>query len=161
MIETCFEMVKSSENEKFWRYSHYKSLNLSIYLSTYLVSPDAVENCTVMNKSSESFYLRCAPGFDGGLNQTFNIQVHLKSNFYYTYSNISKHCFLWFKLFFLIYFRNDRDITFVYLTWLAIGRLALISNRLQYVQAGVCKIYKVLLLDLYSSQANKNIVRWG
>ncbi|XP_023321524.1 Down syndrome cell adhesion molecule-like protein 1 homolog [Eurytemora carolleeae] len=39
------------------------------------VSPDPVENCTVIKKSSESFHLRCNPGFDGGLNQTFAVQV--------------------------------------------------------------------------------------
>ena len=39
------------------------------------VSPEPVENCTVINKSSETFHLQCVPGFDGGMNQTFHILV--------------------------------------------------------------------------------------
>ena len=31
VIETCFEMLKSSEHEKLWRYSNYKSANLYIF----------------------------------------------------------------------------------------------------------------------------------
>jgi len=39
------------------------------------VSPEPVENCSVINKSSETFHLQCIPGFDGGMNQTFHILV--------------------------------------------------------------------------------------
>ena len=41
----------------------------------FSVSPEPVENCSVINKSSESFHLLCLPGFDGGMNQTFHIFV--------------------------------------------------------------------------------------
>ena len=40
-----------------------------------LVAPDPVENCTVINKSSETFHLQCTPGFDGGMTQSFVIMV--------------------------------------------------------------------------------------
>ena len=52
-----------------------------------LVSPDPVENCTVIKKSSESFHLRCIPGFDGGLNQTFAVQVQQLYILVYRYSS--------------------------------------------------------------------------
>ena len=42
---------------------------------TFSVAPDPVENCTVINKSSETFHLQCTPGFDGGMVQSFVITV--------------------------------------------------------------------------------------
>ena len=39
------------------------------------VAPDPVDNCTVINTSSETFYLQCVPGFDGGMDQSFIITV--------------------------------------------------------------------------------------
>ena len=41
----------------------------------FSVAPDPVENCTVINKSSETFHLQCTPGFDGGMAQSFVITV--------------------------------------------------------------------------------------
>jgi hypothetical protein len=37
--------------------------------------PDAVHNCTTSNTSKNSFVVRCSPGFDGGLNQSFVLEV--------------------------------------------------------------------------------------
>ena len=42
---------------------------------SFVVAPDPVENCTVINKSSETFHLQCIPGFDGGMAQSFVITV--------------------------------------------------------------------------------------
>ena len=39
------------------------------------MAPDPVENCTVINKSSESFHLQCTPGFDGGMEQVYVVAV--------------------------------------------------------------------------------------
>ena len=47
-----------------------------MYFLPYIsVAPDPVENCTVINKSSETFHLQCIPGFDGGMVQSFVITV--------------------------------------------------------------------------------------
>ncbi|XP_023334724.1 nephrin [Eurytemora carolleeae] len=51
-----------------------------VYHIIMAVTPDPVENCTVINKSSESFHLQCLPGFDGGMNQTFHITVKEREN---------------------------------------------------------------------------------
>ena len=37
--------------------------------------PDPVNNCSVNNQSHSSFHLNCQPGFDGGLPQTFIMEV--------------------------------------------------------------------------------------
>jgi hypothetical protein len=39
------------------------------------VAPDPVSNCTIINKSSETFHLQCIPGFDGGMEQIFHVTV--------------------------------------------------------------------------------------
>ena len=44
-----------------------------MYLSS--VAPDPVSNCTIINKSSETFHLQCIPGFDGGMEQMFHVTV--------------------------------------------------------------------------------------
>ena len=44
------------------------------------MAPDPVENCSVINKSSETFHLVCVPGFDGGMRQVLHyisISLHL------------------------------------------------------------------------------------
>ena len=41
----------------------------------FAVAPDPVSNCTVINKSSETFHLQCVPGFDGGMEQIFLVTV--------------------------------------------------------------------------------------
>ncbi|KAK7592950.1 hypothetical protein V9T40_007702 [Parthenolecanium corni] len=37
--------------------------------------PDPVTNCTVINKTLESFHIRCSSGFDGGSKQSFVMEV--------------------------------------------------------------------------------------
>lgn len=37
--------------------------------------PDMVHNCTISNTSTSSFYVRCMEGFNGGLPQTFLLEV--------------------------------------------------------------------------------------
>jgi len=44
------------------------------------VAPDPPENCTVINKSSETFHLQCVPGFDGGMEQYFLVTVTDRSS---------------------------------------------------------------------------------
>ena len=44
-------------------------------ISLYSVAPDPVSNCTIINKSSETFHLQCIPGFDGGMEQMFHVTV--------------------------------------------------------------------------------------
>ena len=47
---------------------------------SFSVAPDPVENCTVINKSSETFHRQCTPGFDGGMAQSFVIAVTDREN---------------------------------------------------------------------------------
>ncbi len=49
-------------------------MHLSFSFS-FSVAPDPVSNCTVINKSSETFHLQCVPGFDGGMEQVFLVSV--------------------------------------------------------------------------------------
>ena len=51
-----------------------------IFILLFTVAPDPVENCTVINKSSETFHLQCIPGFDGGMAQSFVITVMDREN---------------------------------------------------------------------------------
>ena len=38
--------------------------------------PEAVQNCTVTNESTDSFQVTCQPGFNGGLPQHFTLTVY-------------------------------------------------------------------------------------
>ncbi|XP_059088050.1 neural cell adhesion molecule 2-like [Tigriopus californicus] len=38
--------------------------------------PEAVQNCTVVNESTDSFQVHCSPGFNGGLPQQFRLAVY-------------------------------------------------------------------------------------
>jgi len=60
-----------------------------VYHIILAVSPEPVENCTVINKSSETFHLQCLPGFDGGMNQTFHILVKERTSHQVMYDNAS------------------------------------------------------------------------
>ncbi|XP_023317761.1 protein turtle [Trichogramma pretiosum] len=42
--------------------------------------PDVVHNCTTSNTSKHSFVVRCSPGFDGGLSQSFLLEVRESSS---------------------------------------------------------------------------------
>ena len=53
------------------------------------VAPEPVENCSVINKSSDTFHLQCVPGFDGGMNQSFHILVRDKTTNIIKYDNAS------------------------------------------------------------------------
>ena len=37
--------------------------------------PDPVTNCTVLNQTYSTLHVQCKPGFDGGLPQSFSMQV--------------------------------------------------------------------------------------
>nr|XP_040567976.1 uncharacterized protein LOC121117599 [Lepeophtheirus salmonis] len=50
-----------------------------IFFLSFAVAPDPVENCTIINKSSETFHLHCVPGFDGGMEQLFLVTVTERS----------------------------------------------------------------------------------
>ena len=39
------------------------------------VAPEPVANCTTINPSAEHFRLSCKPGFDGGMEQFFEVLV--------------------------------------------------------------------------------------
>jgi len=53
------------------------------------VAPEPVENCSVINKSSDTFHIKCVPGFDGGMNQTFHILVRDRLTNIIKYDNAS------------------------------------------------------------------------
>ena len=53
------------------------------------VAPEPVENCSVINKSSDTFHIQCVPGFDGGMNQSFHILVRDKNTNIIQYDNAS------------------------------------------------------------------------
>lgn len=38
--------------------------------------PDSLENCSVVNQTAAALVVRCQPGFDGGLNQRFVMEVY-------------------------------------------------------------------------------------
>lgn len=42
----------------------------------YKGPPDAVQNCSAMNHTEESFMIRCQEGYDGGLQQSFLLEVY-------------------------------------------------------------------------------------
>ncbi|KAK4885042.1 hypothetical protein RN001_001313 [Aquatica leii] len=43
--------------------------------------PDALSNCTIQNQTSESLYVECVEGFDGGLHQEFIMEIyHVQSH---------------------------------------------------------------------------------
>lgn len=37
--------------------------------------PDSVHNCSIMNQTADSLHVECAEGFNGGLPQTFTMEV--------------------------------------------------------------------------------------
>lgn len=53
-----------------------------IYMITFctsfdvLAKPEAPTNCSLYNVSASSLTVACMPGFDGGLNQTFAMEVY-------------------------------------------------------------------------------------
>ena len=53
------------------------------------MAPEPVENCTVINQSSDTFHMKCLPGFDGGMNQTFHILVRDRQTNNVKYDNAS------------------------------------------------------------------------
>ena len=48
-----------------------------------------MENCSVINKSSDTFHIKCMAGFDGGMNQTFHILVRDRQSNLVMYDNAS------------------------------------------------------------------------
>ena len=53
------------------------------------MSPEPVENCTVLHKSSHAFQLQCVAGFDGGMQQSFHVLVRDRQTNTVTYDNAS------------------------------------------------------------------------
>ena len=49
--------------------------NLTMMFIFLLGKPDPVKDCQVTNKTFTSIYVECAPGYDGGLKQSFVIAV--------------------------------------------------------------------------------------
>ena len=41
----------------------------------FAVAPEPVANCSTINPSAEHFRLSCKPGFDGGMEQFFEVTV--------------------------------------------------------------------------------------
>lgn len=48
----------------------------SCFFLDVLAKPEAPTNCSLHNVSSSSLTVSCSPGFDGGLNQTFAMEVY-------------------------------------------------------------------------------------
>lgn len=46
-----------------------------MFFSFFLVAPEPVANCSAINPSAEHFRLSCKPGFDGGMEQFFEVIV--------------------------------------------------------------------------------------
>ncbi|XP_022256692.1 synaptogenesis protein syg-2-like [Limulus polyphemus] len=42
--------------------------------------PDPVENCSVFNRTTQQILIKCLEGFDGGLDQTFLVEVYKKES---------------------------------------------------------------------------------
>ena len=55
----------------------------------FSVAPEPVDNCSVINKSSDTFHIKCMAGFDGGMNQTFHILVRDRVSNEIKYDNAS------------------------------------------------------------------------
>lgn len=55
----------------------------------FIVAPEPVENCSVINKSSDTFHISCSAGFDGGMNQSFHILVRERLSNHVKYDNAS------------------------------------------------------------------------
>ena len=53
-----------------------KHLLLIILSFGVLGKPEAVQNCSVINESTDSFQVNCYPGFNGGLPQHFTLSVY-------------------------------------------------------------------------------------
>ena len=63
-----------------WKKDTYKSSTedfyvQSLFFSCFSVVPEPVANCTTINPSAEHFRLSCKPGFDGGMEQYFEVIV--------------------------------------------------------------------------------------
>ncbi|RWS15129.1 hemicentin-2-like protein, partial [Dinothrombium tinctorium] len=43
-------------------------------------SPDSPENCTITNITAHTLTVECLPGYSGGLDQTFHLEVYINSN---------------------------------------------------------------------------------
>lgn len=50
----------------------FDSFKLHFFIA---VAPEPVANCTTINPSAEHFRLSCKPGFDGGMEQFFEVIV--------------------------------------------------------------------------------------
>ena len=52
-----------------------KSYNLFTSSNSLSGKPDPVKDCTVTNKTFTAIFVECKPGYDGGLQQSFIIEV--------------------------------------------------------------------------------------
>lgn len=64
--------------------------NPCIFHIILAVAPDPVSNCTIINKSSETFHLQCIPGFDGGMEQEFVVSVAERKSGKVVYNQTTK-----------------------------------------------------------------------
>ena len=50
---------------------------ITFHLIIFLIGPpDPVSDCTITNKTYDSFFVTCLSGYNGGMPQTFVIEVH-------------------------------------------------------------------------------------
>ncbi|XP_066142954.1 nephrin isoform X3 [Euwallacea fornicatus] len=47
-----------------------------VFYITPAGKPDSLSNCSISNQTSDSIYIECSEGFDGGLPQTFVVEVY-------------------------------------------------------------------------------------
>ncbi|XP_050301170.1 nephrin isoform X3 [Anthonomus grandis grandis] len=51
-----------------------------VFYITPAGKPDSLSNCTISNQTSDSIYIECSEGFDGGLPQVFVMEVYESAN---------------------------------------------------------------------------------
>ncbi|CAL4175018.1 unnamed protein product, partial [Meganyctiphanes norvegica] len=55
---------------------HGKQRKPCVYKVVPAGPPDAPENCSLSNQTTDAIYLRCTPGYDGGISQIFIVEAY-------------------------------------------------------------------------------------
>ena len=68
----CQKFIAFSKDNCEWFYNVFGTIKILFILG----KPEAVQNCSVTNESTDSFQVTCQPGFNGGLPQHFTLTVY-------------------------------------------------------------------------------------